>query len=117
MRVRAWSAGLLVAWLVVAGCGHDGGGGGGARALAARLPAGGPGVAVVDLDAARQQLHLAADTDVDGVDAARDPARARLRGVAGLALPYLARAVDDPMAAALHTGEVHQVASTGFGPG
>jgi hypothetical protein len=70
-------------------------------------------VGVVSLDAAREQLGVPADTDVDDFDFTAEPDRARLLGVAVLGLPYLNAAFEDvPFRSALDTGQVHAAAAT-----
>jgi hypothetical protein len=124
--VRLLAAGLALAVGSVAACagesdddpfgtaGADGDRGdrGQAAGLAARLPGGATSVGAVDLDAARSQLGLADDTDVDDFDFTAEPDRARLLGVAALGLPYLSNPRDDiPLKSALDTGEVHAAAA------
>lgn len=133
--MRRWVVGVVVGGLVLgAACsGGDGGdsgdsgdggdgqsvveavseGGGGAVDLMERLPASSPAAAYVDLDAAREQLGLPADADLDDIDLTGEPERARLLGVAALGLPHLAQPRDVPLTSALDTGQVHAAAATG----
>jgi hypothetical protein len=121
--VRLLAAGLALAMGSVAACADESdddpvgaaaaqGDRGEAADLAARLPAGATSVGAVDLDAARSQLGLADDTDVDNFDFTAEPERARLLGVAVVGLPYLGSPRNDvPLKWALDTGQVHAAAA------